>query len=196
MSSGRGLLVTLGSTRVLFFVTALLVVAVCGTWSPRPQGLSLLLIAVTMALLRTRRYGWLPPLFLLWANLHGAVVMGVWLLVVATAISFVEHPQSSRGLLAMTALSLGATLVTPLGITFWIDIARSLLRIRTLGIAEWAPPRLGDPALVAFWVMLVALVVLAAVRGRALYDRPTARWDGRLTLCGCALAFAPLALTA
>ena len=187
---------TPGSTRARFILTSVVVVAACGGWSPRPQVLSLLLTAVTMALLRTRRYGWLPPLFLLWANLHGAVVMGVWLLVVATAISFVEHPQSSRRLLAMTALSVGATLVTPLGVTFWIDIARSLLRIRTLGIAEWAPPQLADPALAAFWVMLAALVVLAALRGRALYDRATARWDGRLTLCACALALAPLALTA
>src|SRR5262249_40883452 len=157
---------------------------------------SLLLTAVTMALLRTRRYGWLPAVFLLWANLHGAVVLGVWLLVVATATSFVEHPQSSRRLMGMTALSIAATLLTPLGLTFWIDIAQSLLRIRALGIAEWAPPRPRDPALVAFWLMLAALVVLAALRGRDLYDRPSARWDGRLTLCACALALAPLALTA
>jgi len=187
---------TPASTRARFTLTAGVVVAACGSWSPRPQVLSLLLAALTMAILRTRRYGWLPPIFLLWANLHGAVVMGVWLLIVATATSFVEHPQSSRRLLTMTALSIGATLLTPLGITFWIDIARSLARIRSLGIAEWAPPRLTDPALAGFWLMLAALVVLAALRGRALLDQPTARWDGRLTLCACALGLVPLALTA
>src|SRR5262249_53538423 len=53
-----------------------------------------------------------------------------------------------------------------------------------------------DPALVAFWLTLAALVALAAFRGRQLLDRPMARWDGRLTLCACALALAPLALTA
>ena len=187
---------TPGSTRARFILTALVVVAACGTWSPRPQVLSLLAVAVTMALLRTRQYAWLPLVFLVWANLHGAVVIGVWLLVVATATSFVEHRQSSRRLLALTALSIGATLVTPLGLTFWIDIARSLVRIRSLGIQEWAPPQPTDPALVAFWLMLAALLVLAAVRGRDLFERPTARWDGRLTLCACALGLVPLALTA
>src|SRR5207249_11444554 len=51
-------------TRTRFLLTAAVVVAACGTWSPRPQVLSLLLIMVTIALLRARRHVWLPVLFL------------------------------------------------------------------------------------------------------------------------------------
>ena len=187
---------TPGSPRTRFVLIALVLVAACGGWSPRPQVLSLLLTALTMALLRTRRYGWLPLVFLLWANLHGGVLIGVWLLVCALGVSLVEHPRSSRRLLAMTGLSIGATLLTPLGVDYWIEIVRSLGRIRELGIAEWAPPRLTDPQLVAFWLMLAALVALAVARGRRLLADPASREDGRLTLCACALALVPLALTA
>jgi hypothetical protein len=187
---------TPASTRTRFVLIALVVVAACGGWSPRPQVLSLLLTALTMALLRTRRYGWLPLVFLLWANLHGGVLLGVWLLVAALGASLVEHPESSRRLLAMSGLSICATLLTPLGVDYWIEIVRSLGRIRELGIAEWAPPRLTDPQLAAFWLILAALAALGVARGRRLWDDPAARADGQLTLCALALALAPLALTA
>ena len=187
---------TPASTRARFLLIALVVVAACGGWSPRPQVLSLVMTVVTVALLRTRHYGWLPLVFLLWANLHGGVAFGVWLLVAALGASLVEHPQSSGRLLTMTALSIGATLLTPLGVDFWIEILRSLRRIRELGIAEWAPPRPTDPQLVAFWLMLSALVGLAIARGRRLLDDPAARNDGHVTLCACALALVPLSLTA
>jgi hypothetical protein len=187
---------TPASTRTRFLLTASVVVAACGTWSPRPQVLSLLLTMTTIALLRARRYAWLPAVFLLWANLHGAVVMGVWLLAAALPASFVEEPKSSRRLLIAVALSVAATFVTPLGGRFWIDIVESLRRIRGLGIAEWAPPRLADPALIPFWLTLVALAGLLLTRGGSVWRDPIARQQGHLTLCACALALVPLALTA
>ena len=39
-------------------------------WGPCPQVLSLFLLALTITLLTSRRYIWLPVVFLLWANLH------------------------------------------------------------------------------------------------------------------------------
>jgi hypothetical protein len=202
---------TPASPRVRFLLIASVVVAACGTWSPRPQVLSLLLTMVTIALLRTRRYAWLPVVFLLWANLHGAVVMGVCLLAAAVLLSLVEivgarrkrgtiagkaEPSSARRLWIAAALSIAATFLTPLGSRFWIEIAGSLQRIRQLGIAEWAPPRLFDPVLIPFWLALAALAGLILGRGRALWHDANARRDGRLTLCACALALAPLALAA
>ena len=187
---------TPASTRTRFLLTASVVVAACSTWSPRPQVLSLLLTMATVALLRGRRYAWLPPVFLLWANLHGAVVMGVWLLAVALAASFVEEPRASPRLLAAAALSVAATFLTPLGGRFWIDILQSLQRIRRLGIAEWAPPRLADPMLIPFWLTLIALAGLVLIRGRSVWRGQVSRQQGHLTLCACALALVPLALTA
>jgi hypothetical protein len=74
---------TPGSTRARFLLISLAVVSASSIWSPRPQVLSLLLLALTVSLLRDRRYVWLPMVFLVWANLHGAVVMGVLVLAAA-----------------------------------------------------------------------------------------------------------------
>ena len=182
--------------RVKFLLMASVVVAACRVWSPRPQIFSLLLVTLTMWLLRTRRYVWLPLVFLLWANLHGAVVMGAWMLAAALLASIVESPQSSRRLLAACAVSALATCLTPLGYRFWIEVVESLRRIRALRIDEWAPPRPGDPALIAFWLTLGLLAFLVGSRGRALWRDPDARERGHLTLCALALALAPLAVTA
>jgi hypothetical protein len=179
-----------------FLLTTLVIISACTTWSPRPGVLSLLLLAATLALLRQRRYGWLPVVFWLWANLHGAVVMGVVLLVAALAAALVERPESARRLAAFTALSLLATVCTPLGLHFWTDIAQSLARIRQLHIDEWAPPRIDSVASLPFALAAAALVWLTATRGRDLLRDPEARRNGHITLCACALALLPLALTA
>ena len=187
---------TPGSTRSRFLLTAFAIASASTIWAPRPQVLSLLLLALTISLLRGRRYVWLPIVFLLWANLHGAVVMGVLVLAAAVIAALVENRQDARALAAASACCLVATLATPLGLTFWTEIPASLARIRQLGIQEWAPPRLTAPALIPFWLMAIALVVLAVARARGLSRDAEAHRRGYLTICACALALLPLALTA
>lgn len=187
---------TPGSVRSRFLLTSLAVVSASTIWSPRPQVLSLALLALTVSLLRHRRYVWLPMVFLVWANLHGAVVMGVVALAAALVAAVIENGRSVRSLLLACAGCLMATLATPLGVTFWSEIPRSLARIRQLGISEWAPPHLTTPSLLPFWLMAAALPGLMILRGRALFRNVEPRQRGDLTICGCALALLPLALTA
>jgi hypothetical protein len=187
---------TPGSARTRFVAIAAVVAFACGTWSPRPQVFSLLLLATTLALLRTRRYGWLPPLFLLWANLHGGVALGAWLLIAALAASTLESPRSTPRLLAACVGCALAACVTPLGWRYWIEIADSLGRIKHLGIDEWAPPGIADSALIGFWAMLAAFAALLCARGRALWSDDDARQRGHLTLVALALALVPAALGA
>ena len=187
---------TPASPRTRSLLVGFVIVAACSTWSPRPQVLSLLLAVGTVALARTRRYAWLPVLFLLWANLHGAVLMGVWLLGALVPAAFLESKADGRRAAISAAVSFAATFVTPLGVHFWIDMIASLGRIRQLGIAEWAAPRLADPALIPFWLTLAALAALIAWRGAALLGDEPARASGHLTLVAAAVALAPLALSA
>ena len=187
---------TAAPARLKFFMTAFVLATATTTWSLRAQVLSLLLLVSTVALLRRRRYGWLPLLFWIWANLHGAVLLGVLLLAAAAVAAWFEERRAVPRLAAASALCLAATALTPLGWHFWLDMPQSLGRIRQLGIDEWAAPSLTAPALLPFWVAIVALAGLAAIRGRALLVNPDARRDGRITLCACALALAPLAATA
>jgi len=127
---------TPGPVRVKFLLTAFVVASASTTWSLRAQVLSLLLVALTMALLRRRRYAWLPVVFFCWANLHGAVLLGMLLLGAALAAALIEKIEAVPRLLLATALCVVATSLTPLGGNFWLDMPRSLGRIRQLGIDE------------------------------------------------------------
>jgi hypothetical protein len=179
-----------------FLMTAFVLATATTTWSLRAQVLSLLLVVSTMALLRRRRYGWLPVLFWVWANLHGAVLLGVLLLAASLAAALIEDVKAAPRLAASSVLCLVATALTPLGWRFWLDMPQSLGRIRQLGIDEWAAPSLANLTLLPFWITIAAFVVLAVARGGALLTDPLARREGHLTLCACALALVPLALTA
>jgi hypothetical protein len=187
---------TPGSPKIKILLTVFVLATATTTWSLRAQVLSLLMTVATMALLRRRRYVWLPLLFWAWANLHGAVLVGVLLLAAALAAALLEDIGSVRRLAAASALCLVATAMTPLGWHFWLDMPQSLGRIGQLGIDEWVPPSPTAVALLPFWVSTAALVALAAVRWRTLLADPAARRDGRITMCACALALVPLALTA
>jgi hypothetical protein len=187
---------TPGSARGKLLLTSFVMASASAMWSPRPQVLSLLLLALMVLLLCRRRYFWLPLVFLLWANLHGAVVMGMLLLAAALVATGLEDRKALPGLAFASVCCVLATLVTPLGMTFWSEIARSLARIRQLGIQEWSPPRLTSLSLLPFWVVAVALVGLMVTRARALTRDVEARRRGYLTVCACALTLLPLAVTA
>jgi hypothetical protein len=187
---------TRGAAKSKFMMTAFVLATATTTWSLRAQVLSLLLAVSTAALLRRRNYLWLPLLFWVWANLHGAVLLGVLLLAASLFAAFFEDSKSVPRLALASALCLVATALTPLGWHFWLDMPQSLGRIRQLGIDEWAPPSVTNPTLLPFWIAIGALVVLAAVRGRVLLSDPRARREGQITICACALALVPLAITA
>ncbi|HXI32028.1 MAG TPA: hypothetical protein VNG89_26500 [Vicinamibacterales bacterium] len=182
--------------RIRFMLMAGVLISAVGTWSPRPQVFSLLLLTVTVALLRRRRYAWLPIIFLGWANLHGAVVIGGVVVAAAFAAAIVEDRAAAIRFAPWAAATFAATLVTPMGIHFWIAIVQSLGRIRMIGIDEWAPPRLGDVAMLPFWITAAALVGLVLARGRGLLGDEAARRDGQITICICALALLPPAIGA
>jgi len=187
---------TRGSAQTRFLMMGFALATATTTWSLRAQVLSLLLLVATAAMLRRRRYVWLPLLFWIWANLHGAVLLGVLLLGAALAAALFEDRKAMLRLAAASAACLVATALTPLGWHFWLDMPQSLGRIRQLGIDEWAPPALGSLAEAPFWVTVAALIVLVCARGRLLLRGEAARREGRITQCACALALAPLALTA
>jgi hypothetical protein len=187
---------TRGPAKSKFLMTALVLATATTTWSLRAQVLSLLLVVSTAALLRRRHYVWLPLLFWVWANLHGAVLLGVLLLAASLCAACLEDVKAVPRLAAACALCLLATSLTPLGWHFWLDMPQSLGRIRQLGIDEWAAPSLTTLTLLPFWIAMAALVALAVARGRLLLKDPAAQRDGLITVCACALALVPLALTA
>ena len=151
--------------RALLLVSALSASTI--VWAVRPQVLTLFLVGLTMLLVARRRFTWLPLLFVIWANLHGAVALGGVVLLAALGAAVWTERRLAAPLAVAAALCFAAGFVTPLGWRYWIEIGLSLARSRANQIIEWQPPGL-PPAHLVFWIALAALAVLAFVHRRRL----------------------------
>jgi hypothetical protein len=173
----------------------------------RPELLSYALLAVVLHVLHRRDEGrpttlWaLPVVFLLWTNAHGLVVLGWGALACFLAGGWLRHGRLDRGLLAVSAASVGIGIVNPYGIealTFPFHLATrfgednvfrqsigELTSPLDLGLSERFPfyPRVAILAFRALAV-LAALSVVPLVRAR--------RWS----LALATIAFGGLSLVA
>jgi hypothetical protein len=155
--------------------------AVC-VLQPRAAGLSLLAFALVVAIVYAarRRRAWLlllPPLFALWANMHGAFLAGL-LFVGLSALGAAVARRGGRlphlrlrpaiPLVAATAGGAAALLLTPLG-TGLFEYMRQIGDNHALPLltSEWLPTWEHPPAL----VLLAAFCVFACVLYRA-HPRP------------------------
>ena len=159
-------------------------------WTPRPHVFTLLLVAVTASLIVSRREWWLPPVFLLWANLHGGFTLGVGLLGAFWLTGLASGWATIATRSALVVLCLAMTLATPLGFTFWHELPASLSRLQAYEVQEWRGPVLTDLSIMPFWGILGGLAYLTYQRGRALLSNPTDRF-----LTVASFLFVPLALT-
>jgi hypothetical protein len=137
--------------------------------SPRPQLFSMLLFATELYLLEVARTRprvalAIPLLMVLWANLHGAFVVGVALLAieVAAAIWRRDRSRAARYLL-VTVASLAGLLVNPWGVrVLGYAISFPVNPTVTGIVSEWGPATLrqlpGAMILLAIGVLVVALV--------------------------------------
>jgi hypothetical protein len=131
----------------------------------RPFQFTFFLLAVTVAVLEFRRPLWLlPPLFLLWANLHGGYFLG-WVALGAYCAEALLLRTGARRLWIASALAVVASGVNPNG----YGVPRILLLYRNSALQssllEWHPTALWPPD--AFGILLVtAAAVLIWQRRR------------------------------
>lgn len=161
------------------------------TTAVRPQAITALLLAVcALTITRykrgdTRALWMLPPLFLLWVNLHGGYVIGLVLLglaIVGDTISVVlrhlstpaedSTPNPHAGqtpltrLIAIAALCGLATLVSPHGLDglaypfSYAGTSNASMRF----ISEWQSPDFHDPTFLIFGASLLLAVLLGIAR--------------------------------
>ena len=117
-------------------------------WELRPSVFSLIGLLAMLVLIDRERWWWLPPLFLLWANLHPGFVFG---LVVFAAI--VVAQWSAGALTRAFVVSILATFINPYG---WRVYEQSFAigsnrEYRAL-LDEWLVP--------PWWFLLIAIAVL------------------------------------
>jgi hypothetical protein len=143
--------------------------AAAAAFSVRPQMFSLLLFAAELYLLevaRTRPRAALavPLLVVVWANLHGAFIVGVGLLVIEVlAAAWRRDRAAAARSLLVTAASVAGLLVNPwgvgvLGYAFSLPANRAVTGI----VSEWGPTNVrhlsGVLLLLSMGVLVVALV--------------------------------------
>lgn len=166
----------------------------------RPQVFTFTFLAITLLLVERhlRRGGrsiWvLPPLYLVWANLHGGFVAGIAFMGIAAVVAMVawrlrlpHHVPLSRGagLGLVTAVSAVLACANPQGIasyTFALSEATSEGR---KGIIEWQPPNFADPGLWALLALIALFIVTLALAARS---RRLAARDAVVGLVACAAA--------
>lgn len=156
-------------------------------WIVRPQSYALPLFAAFLSILseyrlgRSRRLWLLPPLMVLWVNIHGSFVLGLALIgltFVGMALTRAQRPPaptgaatrfSALGSLALWgALTAAAMLLNPRGLEV-LGYVRNLLgsnAVTTL-VTEWAPPTVRDlEGKIFFLFLMLCGAVLAYARQR------------------------------
>jgi hypothetical protein len=182
----------LGASPVAIFVVTLVTLPSfsLGYVPIRPQAFTFLLFAVTLWILvafdrGSRRVLWaLPPLFVLWANLHGGFVAGLGVIALFVAARTLAG-RPPWHLCVAGAVAAAATLVNPYGLQYWRYLARALSMTRPY-IVEWMPVyhRLLEPV---YWdsqtlvrdalrLVFIGLTLLAVIGARSRY------WPGVLIL--------------
>ncbi len=189
-------------TRLSLMVFGLLLVV--PLWSPRPHLFTLLAVPLLVMLLARERFWPIPPLFALWANMHGAVAIGGVVLAAATVVAFARWwirrtPEDRRRALRLAVvlpLSGAACLATPLGAHLFHFLSDSMTRVRTVGIGEWQRTLPTDAYGVMFYTVAFVFSGLVVARRRAFRDGGHASsWADWVTVAA-PFALLPLAVTA
>jgi hypothetical protein len=153
------------SVRVLLFALALPL----GTrnWVLRPQIVSLLALAILLWLLVHERHRWLPLLFVVWANFHGGVALGVAVLAAVTGVAVVQALRGEPGarrrareLCVLTPLSTLVTALTPLGFGLWSYVGVAIGLAKANSVLEWQPTWPDGPFGIIFWALALGFLLL------------------------------------
>jgi hypothetical protein len=153
---------TTASRRMLLLVLA--VPMSSAVWALRPQVVSLLCLALLLWLLVRKRFLFVPPLFVVWANFHGAVALGGIILAAVTAVSLWRFRREARALLPVLILAGMATAATPMGTRLWSFVGASIGRSTEVRIMEWTPVAPWSVPGVWFYATTAALVAFALHR--------------------------------
>lgn len=167
----------LGGGDVRTTIVVALVVVGCATALAvaRLPDLSLLPFVVATALLRrqdaspSRALWWIVPLYALWGNLHGGVLVGLAVLGVFLLASKGAGGLLNRVLLGLAAL--GSLLVTSAGLGT-VRYYRGVLgnEAARRGSDLWAAPDLANPLDLAMLVVAAVLLLMCVRRGLPLWE--------------------------
>ena len=174
--------------RTLMVVFAGLIAA--PTWTPRPQMVSMLLLCLTYLILflyrrskERRLLFFIPPMMILWANLHGGYILGLVAigtllageigdhLLLNTTEDFLKWLQI-RDLVILFLVTALFTLITPYGFGTWeISFSTFNMQVNDL-ISEWLSPNFHEGSTLPYFI---SILVLAGTLASGKRHRPA--WE-------------------
>jgi hypothetical protein len=143
------------------------------TWTDRPQLFTFALFPLLLELLmaaragRTRLLVVVPPLILLWTNLHGGYALGLALVAIFAAEAVLTH-RNAVPFAAAAVIGLAASFVDPGSLGLGAAAAHATSPPRF--IVEEAPPDVLRPAGFVFALFGLVTLALALARGGTLLD--------------------------
>ena len=139
-------------------------------WGDRPQLFSLALFPVVFDVLIAARFGaprrlWvLVPLMLVWANLHGAFVAGLALIIVFVVEAWITQIPERRRFTLVGVVAVAASFITPSGLSAF-SFAASYARSAS-AVVEERPADITSPAGLLFAALLLGTLLVALVADR------------------------------
>ena len=111
--------------------------------------------------MRTRWRWVVPPLFVIWANLHGGYMAGLLVLGFYVTVRSVQERRVPTPELGILTLSLLASLLNPYGLRIWGEVWSSVTDVRLWQrVQEWMPAfHFINPALPVFLAITGVLLV-------------------------------------
>jgi hypothetical protein len=149
-------------------------IATRSRWTDRPALFTFVLFPVVLELLFAARAGSrrahlaIPPLLLLWANLHGGYVIGLGLIGAFAVEGLLLRRPGARTMLVVLALSALATFADPE--TFGLGGAAGHALAPPRFIREEAPPDVLEASGAVFALFLTAALGVAIARGAGPLD--------------------------
>src|SRR3954452_19126724 len=138
----------------------------------RAQALGMTFFAVLLLIVTERRAHprllWvIPPVVLVWANIHGSFFLAPVVLGLAWLEDLDEHAPHPHRTLAVAIVSALAACVTPFGPAVWIYAAGLTTNSAvSTGIVEWQPTSIRTVPGLFFFASVFGVTVVIARRGR------------------------------
>ena len=136
--------------------------------SPNTSTMVLSVVFFASCLRKTRYL--LPPLMILWANLHGGFVMGLLIIGLFGGVALLRRDWVNFKHLGFTGLAcLAATLVNPLGWHIYVGVIETLGHFVQAYITEWRPyfENFQVPGSIAGLTYILIFVALELRNGRS-----------------------------
>lgn len=133
------------------------------TFTLRPHlstAIALFVVARIITSGSARAIWFLPPLFALWANLHGGWIVGGGIFAVWTVFAWAQGAPLRRHFLFAGVLSFACTLVNPHGVDLWRFLAETV-RLDRSDISEWQPIWKAGAAFVVAWALTLVAVAIS-----------------------------------